>query len=114
MGGLLTFLLIGGMVLFGSYSKIRKAFGEIASLPEVDPVGKPKVSMSSIEPEYFTYETVQDLDSSAELKRTTPNVVKKNVVEERESSEMSAVDFDLRQAVIYQTILQNPYCSETR
>ena len=54
---------------------------------------------------YFSYETVKD----EEFERTkSVNVSKADDVEEDEERNM----FDLRQAVIYQTILQNKYISD--
>lgn len=57
---------------------------------------------------YFSYETVQP--EKEEAKATQAEPARKETVVEKQAAEAS--EFDLRQAVIYQTILQNNYLSE--
>ena len=97
-------------------TKIRKAFAEVEALPTVPSHEEaPSVVEMPEEERYFSYEqemvdtAFQAAEEPSHRSTTTP------VVEPvRMPVYQNKVDFDLRQAVIYQTILHNPYVTESR
>ncbi len=58
---------------------------------------------------YFTYETMNDEPVQPQYKEVKPDV--EEIVKEVVPND-TEINFDLRQAVIYQTILQNNYIGE--
>lgn len=103
-------LVIMGFVLTFIKSA-RKVKQEIADLEEEPATSFIPETDSTINDSYFTYESVE-----SELER--PKVSKyfgkeKNDVPILQQDDHT-VEFDLRQAVIYQTILQNDYISDIR
>lgn len=112
-----TFLIITAVILWVGFSAFRKVKTELA-----DPVEAGEVSSESARPAveslfeerssspkaspYFTYETME------EPARHTANPIEAKVQSDQPLQPGEAVNFDLRQAVICQTILTNNYISE--
>ena len=106
----LTVLFFVALVTFGGFSKVRKAIKEMDSLPQSSDVSSKKPREKKEQSDYFTYET---------LDTNTPNTfqqsIKQNpIFKEEVSVAEESVPFDLRQAVIYQTILQNDYIADLK
>lgn len=92
------------------YSVIRAAMKKtqkVAATPsnDNDPSSDDVFSTSTSQPEYFSYESVSPSFSDSV---STANSMPQSV------DDPAASSFDLRQAVIYQTILNNDYISEVR
>lgn len=67
-------------------------------------------AFSSQQSSYFSYETEQPKGSSTEASPKARS--KRGSAQSKEDKSNVAADFDLRQAVIYQTILTNKYLDE--
>lgn len=106
-------LIFVGIALFSTYAKARNA-GFIAEEAEEEPSQKPNPSVKQKkkkkEKEYFTYETSNE-PLVKQAKEDSMNVVNN---EPTGTEENQSVNFDLRQAVIYNTILQNDYISDLK
>ena len=97
--------------------KIGKAFADVASLPTA-PAQAPAPQAAeelSDEAPYFSYE--QEMVDTAFQATAAPSAKPAPapvVAAATAPANPNTVDFDLRQAVIYQTILHNPYWTESR
>ena len=96
--------------------KIRKAFADLEALPTV-PAQEAAPSKTEMpeQDKYFSYE--QEMVDTAFQTEEEPShrLTTSPVVEPvRTPAFQNTVDFDLRQAVICQTILHNPYVTESR
>ncbi len=98
--------------------KISKAFADVASLPTA-PAQAPAPQAAeelSDEAPYFSYE--QEMVDTAFQATAAPSAkpapAPAPVVAAPAPANPNTVDFDLCQAVIYQTILHNPYWTESR
>lgn len=111
-----TFLLILAVVLWVGFKAYRKVNVEAGPVETGDAPQRPNPSVrpaveslfggkvtSSEEQPYFTYEAMSDQP-----------IVKSEKAAEKLNTDIQAepAEFDLRQAVIYQTILNNNYISE--
>ena len=97
-------------------TKIRKAFAELESLPTAPAQAEaPSVAEDSEPGPYFSYE--QEMVDTAFQTVEEPShrsMARPSVAPVSAPAYQNTVDFDLRQAVIYQTILHNPYVTESR
>ena len=103
-------IIFVGIALFSTYAKARNA-SPIAEEDE-EPSQKPShsVKQKKKEKEYFTYETSQE----PLVKQSKENSRKVVDNEQPCTEENQPINFDLRQAVIYNTILQNEYISDLK
>lgn len=115
----LLFLLFGVTFVTRIGSRIRKAFSELEAIPTAP--STPQQSAAGMEEEvqeenYFTYESVKsDEEFYTAAATSAPKRTPVAVAEvESFSSDRWNNGFDLRQAVIYQTILHNPFWGESR
>ena len=111
---LFVILFIVGVVVYG-YKLYRKALSDVEAAPTVAPEqGMPSDAIDNDASEYFTYETVDanntEVSDVCEAAETSASA---RVVEAPSADSQSSV-FDLRQAIIYQTILQNDYISDLK
>lgn len=97
-------------------TRIRKAFAEVMALPMAPtPKVVPSVEKDLEQDTYFSYE--QEMVENVfhpEKESVSESSMMSNFETMPTSVCQNKVDFDLRQAVIYQTILYNPYLTETR
>lgn len=111
----ITMLIFLLMSIFSgkSFRKLLSGMqGEVAdaqTMDEAEDFDSP-FDTDSVEEDYFSYETVQESAPVQNIRKAPA----KPVAEEKSSAilveeQPEPVDFDLRQAVIYQTILQNKY-----
>ncbi|KWW30608.1 MAG: hypothetical protein AUK63_826 [bacterium P3] len=112
----LLILLFGVSIVTRISSRIRKAFDELRSLPEVHPETAAHAADENSFPgePYFSYETAATEGEFGHSSVEPPHVVMpaSAVVPQPDDSETDG--FDLRRAVIHQTILHNPFWAETR
>lgn len=102
-------LMILGVVALASISKVRKALTEYSNTPEMP--SRPEHESEQEQPDYFTYET---LDPDMDVKPQTVRPCQRSLTEEDSLEMVDKTQFDLRQAVIYQTILQNDYIADLK
>lgn len=114
----LLILLLGVSIVTRISSRIRKAFSELESLPTSPSMPQQQegqIEQVQEEP-YFSYESVAS-DEDFYTASTTPaptRVAVAAVASDGATSGERNEGFDLRQAVIYQTILHNPFWGESR
>lgn len=103
-------IIFVGIALFSTYAKARNA-NSVAEEPE-ESSQKPShsVKKKKKKQEYFTYE------SADAIKEDAPKTKASSFVEEESAlnEENMVSNFDLRQAIIYNTILQNDYISDLK
>lgn len=99
--------------------KISKAFADVASLPtapaQAQAPAEAVAEELSVEAPYFSYEQeMVDTAFQAAAEPSSKPAPAPVVAAVSAPAYKNTVDFDLRQAVIYQTILHNPYWTESR
>lgn len=114
----LIFLLFGVTIVTRISSRIRKAFSELEALPTTPSATVHQAdSEEAVQQEpYFSYESEMSDEvfySTSRPATTRPEPVVSRTVDPLTTSNRTD-GFDLRQAVVYQTILHNPYWDESR
>ena len=115
-----TFLIIIALVLWvglKSYKSVRQQMADPENSAEVKEPASASVTFAEEECSagYYSYETVEDINADQNSKvddifSQQNNVMSVDASEMKDSG--NEINFDLRQAVIYQTILSNKYLSE--
>lgn len=104
-----TILVVLGMLCVFSISKMRKALAEATTASET-PVHQGH-EVDQEQPDYFTYET---MNSEMDMKTKASRPIQSFSTEDDSLEMVDKTQFDLRQAVIYQTILQNDYIADLK
>lgn len=106
-------LLVVASIMLSLYSRFKKVLAEQEGMQEEAAYAAPAEAENE-EQEYFTYETLESLDSN-DFPTAEP-VCRPAVAAETVAplvEEPVASGFDLRRAVIYQTILNNRNINES-
>lgn len=96
-----------------SRSSVRSAFESLFDEEEKEASDRSSFAQEEAKAGYYSYETVDEPEVEPVYAKVDPTLKRKswtNVAETEE--EPSEIDFDLRQAIIYQTILSNKYLNE--
>lgn len=103
-------IIFVGIALFSTYAKARNANPVVEESEESSQKPSHSVKKKKKKQEYFTYE------SEAACKEEAPKTKSSSFVEEAPAlnEEDIVSNFDLRQAIIYNTILQNEYISDLK
>lgn len=110
MGSILTVLFVIGLITMGSFSKVRKAIKEFDESAKSPAAPQQHSNAAKEQPsDYFTYESVEPVSSNS-----FHFSVESPVLKHDSDNLEELVSFDLRQAVIYQTILQNDYIADLK
>lgn len=112
MEGVLVILLIFLPLVVKAIKAYKKAMLDIQNLSEEQPQAEVPSAPQSGNGDYFTYESDENVKSSfgdISISRPSPQT---KVLPEVEPFQSAIPDFDLRTAVIYETILRNDYLTD--
>ena len=114
-----TFLIIIALVLWvglKSYKSVRQQMADLENSADAE---EPKASTTFVEEErsagYYSYKTVEEVNVENVPHTEDVSVRQDEAIQAGASDTKDTgndINFDLRQAVIYQTILNNKYLSE--
>lgn len=96
-----------------SYGSVRSAFESLFDDEEREASAAPSFSQEEAQAGYYSYESMDEPEESPIHAKVDPTLNSTEAVKAVETLDgPKALDFDLRQAIIYQTILSNKYLNE--